>query len=267
MTVHSFQCSENEPVNLCVPVSGHKLLILQATYGEQNNAQDQTATLQRLILGRNPFVHTDGIQHLLGDLNDGIIKTFNVKYTGVPTFPPFAGSQFEKPLYLDMSKLTLKELNDLPIDDLCTVELSERSMRISAFESSTSWSDYLTANELKSPIVGKFAGLVPWPNNTPYFVEIVINEANFKGGTVSYPGLNAKGTWAFINVDEEGTVHYDETITEGAMMPGKVSLKLLESGDVNYIYNFMPANLTATLKRIPSSPFSSFSLKIKSQSE
>jgi hypothetical protein len=160
---------------------------------------------------------------------------------------------------VDMGKLNLKQLKDLPTGDLNTRELDERNYRIFAFENGLLWSDYLQANGLASPIVGKFIGLVPWPGKKPYKVEIEINEARFKDGVVKYPGLQASGTLTFTGVNEEkilcgcnsdenGALCYDEYVPNWPV--GKVSLKLLDSGDVKYAYGDIADGMTAILKKM-----------------
>lgn len=157
---------------------------------------------------------------------------------------------------LDMSKLTLKQLQDLSTGDLSMKELDERNMRIFALTNGQTWTEYLLANGLSSQIVGKFSGTVTQPGSTPYNVVIVLNEATFKGGTVEYPELQAKGCLTYIQSDDDdGTMHYDEVITDikvqgSCTMQGKVSLKLLDSGNVKYYYGDVSEGITGTLSKI-----------------
>ena len=167
-----------------------------------------------------------------------------------------------------MSRLTLKELRNLSTGDLACRDLDERNMRISAFQMGQTWPEYLDANGIWSQISGKFTGVVPWPGNEPYYVEIVVEESRLKPVKVNYPKLNKTGEAIFTNASSDGTVtyFYDETgppelhITYGTtqtFLPAdsaeqavKISLMLLENGDVTYVCGDIAAGRTATLTKV-----------------
>jgi hypothetical protein len=171
-----------------------------------------------------------------------------------------------------MSRLTLEKLRDMSTGDLNCRDLDERQMRISAFQMGQTWPEYLEANGNFSQISGKFTGIVPWPGNEPYPVEIVVEESRLKPVKVNYPMLKKTGEAIFTNATADGTVtyHYDETgppelhITYGtptdlpatdlpadsAEQAVKISLTLLETGDVTYVYGDIAAGRTATLTKM-----------------
>ena len=141
----------------------------------------------------------------------------------------------------DMSKLTLSQLENLPTGELSVTALDERNGRIFALTNGQSWSEYLLINGLKSQVVGSFSGTVIQSDCSPYKLDVVLDEATFKPGQVKY-GLakNATGTWTYNRTDDDGTLYYDESTTEVVkegfdFKKSTIRLKLLESGDVQYI--------------------------------